>query len=153
MDELLRYKNENSSLGVRTDICVCFTIIFWNLYIRCKVFENRAQKAKEKQRESQDYAIHSDDMQKLYPRCNLYQIPFESASCCICLHDFSAQRIGRIVPCVHAFHEECIDSWILCENECPICMRSLPEHRRRLSTITSLADNQQITPRGSYSIR
>ena len=131
-------------------IYVCASLAFFGIclyVVRC--LRNQAQKAKEKQRESQDYAIHSDDMQKLYPRCNLYQIPFESASCCICLHDFSAQRIGRIVPCVHAFHEECIDSWILCENECPICMRSLPEHRRRLSTITSLADNQQITPRGS----
>jgi len=41
--------------------------------------------------------------------------------CSICLDEFNGEI--SLLPCLHYFHEECIDSWLEKSNqyECPIC--------------------------------
>ncbi|GME95768.1 unnamed protein product [Ambrosiozyma monospora] len=41
--------------------------------------------------------------------------------CPICLLDYEEEDTGRSLLCTHKFHRECIDEWLLNENNCPIC--------------------------------
>ncbi|XBI88621.1 hypothetical protein VPH35_026567 [Triticum aestivum] len=52
-----------------------------------------------------------------------------SGGCCpICLQEFEAgrEREGRRLPaCSHAFHLECIRSWLLRKPDCPMCRHAV----------------------------
>jgi hypothetical protein len=49
--------------------------------------------------------------------------PFD---CAVCLCEFEADDQLRLLPkCSHAFHLECIDTWLLSHSTCPLCRRSL----------------------------
>ncbi|XP_020585583.1 RING-H2 finger protein ATL13-like [Phalaenopsis equestris] len=49
--------------------------------------------------------------------------PFD---CAVCLSEFEPQDKLRLLPkCSHAFHIECIDTWLLSHSTCPLCRRSL----------------------------
>jgi hypothetical protein len=46
--------------------------------------------------------------------------------CAVCLCEFSPDDQLRLLPkCSHAFHLECIDTWLLSHSTCPLCRRSL----------------------------
>ncbi|KAJ4958503.1 hypothetical protein NE237_025614 [Protea cynaroides] len=49
--------------------------------------------------------------------------PFD---CAVCLCEFEADDKLRLLPkCSHAFHMECIDTWLLSHSTCPLCRGSL----------------------------
>ncbi|XP_038985045.1 RING-H2 finger protein ATL13-like [Phoenix dactylifera] len=49
--------------------------------------------------------------------------PFD---CAVCLCEFKADDKLRLLPkCSHAFHLDCIDTWLLCHSTCPLCRRNL----------------------------
>ncbi|RWV94319.1 hypothetical protein GW17_00043146 [Ensete ventricosum] len=49
--------------------------------------------------------------------------PFD---CAVCLCEFEADDKLRLLPkCSHAFHLDCIDTWLLSHSTCPLCRRSL----------------------------
>lgn len=46
----------------------------------------------------------------------------EPFDCAVCLCEFSDQDGLRLLPlCGHAFHIECIDTWLLSNSTCPLC--------------------------------
>lgn len=50
----------------------------------------------------------------------------DSADCAVCLTEFGDEDRLRLLPkCKHAFHIECIDTWLLSNSTCPLCRRSL----------------------------
>jgi len=50
----------------------------------------------------------------------------DSADCAVCLNEFGEEDRLRLLPkCKHAFHLECIDTWLLSNSTCPLCRRSL----------------------------
>jgi hypothetical protein len=50
----------------------------------------------------------------------------DSADCAVCLTEFGDEDRLRLLPkCKHAFHLECIDTWLLSNSTCPLCRRSL----------------------------
>lgn len=50
----------------------------------------------------------------------------DSADCAVCLNEFANEDKLRLLPkCKHAFHMECIDTWLLSNSTCPLCRRSL----------------------------
>eukprot|EP00250_Pteridium_aquilinum_P012086 c20501_g1_i1 orf=58-1488(+) len=50
----------------------------------------------------------------------------EGADCAVCLCEFEAEDRLRLLPkCSHAFHMDCIDTWLLSHSTCPLCRRSL----------------------------
>ena len=50
----------------------------------------------------------------------------DSADCAVCLTEFAEDDRLRLLPkCKHAFHLECIDTWLLSNSTCPLCRRSL----------------------------
>ncbi|XP_010278036.1 PREDICTED: RING-H2 finger protein ATL13-like [Nelumbo nucifera] len=49
--------------------------------------------------------------------------PFD---CAVCLCEFEAEDKLRLLPkCSHAFHMECIDTWLLSHSTCPLCRGNL----------------------------
>lgn len=53
----------------------------------------------------------------------------EGSDCAICLHEFQAEDKLRLLPkCSHAFHLECIDTWLLSHSTCPLCRESLLQY-------------------------
>lgn len=46
--------------------------------------------------------------------------------CAVCLCEFEPEDKLRLLPkCSHAFHMECIDTWLLSHSTCPLCRASL----------------------------
>eukprot|EP00475_Leptophrys_vorax_P010072 TRINITY_DN16739_c0_g1_i1.p1 TRINITY_DN16739_c0_g1~~TRINITY_DN16739_c0_g1_i1.p1 ORF type:complete len:600 (-),score=142.82 TRINITY_DN16739_c0_g1_i1:1419-3218(-) len=46
---------------------------------------------------------------------------FLSDSCMICRDDFQVNDELRMLPCLHAFHQDCVDRWLDSNLTCPIC--------------------------------
>ena len=42
--------------------------------------------------------------------------------CAICMCDFVISDTLRILPCMHSYHKECIDDWLMRSFTCPSCM-------------------------------
>ncbi|GMP33704.1 hypothetical protein CsSME_00006907 [Camellia sinensis var. sinensis] len=50
----------------------------------------------------------------------------EPFDCAVCLCEFSDQDRLRLLPiCSHAFHINCIDTWLLSNSTCPLCRGTL----------------------------
>ncbi|XP_047308949.1 RING-H2 finger protein ATL47-like [Impatiens glandulifera] len=50
----------------------------------------------------------------------------ESFDCAVCLCEFSEHDKLRLLPlCSHAFHVDCIDTWLLSNSTCPLCRGTL----------------------------
>eukprot|EP00249_Psilotum_nudum_P036947 c9107_g1_i1 orf=649-2298(+) len=50
----------------------------------------------------------------------------ETNDCAVCLCEFQPDDKLRLLPaCSHAFHLECIDTWLFCHSSCPLCRRSI----------------------------
>lgn len=47
-----------------------------------------------------------------------------ATECAVCLGAFDAAELLRVLPpCRHAFHAECVDTWLLAHSTCPVCRR------------------------------
>ncbi|KAJ4777644.1 Ring-h2 finger protein atl1 [Rhynchospora pubera] len=47
---------------------------------------------------------------------------FSTILCTICLNEFRAEEKLRLLPnCSHAFHIDCIDTWLQSNTNCPLC--------------------------------
>jgi hypothetical protein len=54
--------------------------------------------------------------------------------CAVCLQDFdaNAKETLRVMPsCSHAFHPDCIFSWLRVKAVCPLCRRALPTQQHK----------------------
>jgi hypothetical protein len=50
----------------------------------------------------------------------------DGADCAVCLSEFGeADRLRLLPKCKHAFHHDCIDTWLLANSTCPLCRQSL----------------------------
>lgn len=41
--------------------------------------------------------------------------------CTICLSLFEIENDVRRLPCMHLFHMDCVDQWLVTNKHCPIC--------------------------------
>lgn len=49
----------------------------------------------------------------------------DARQCSICLEDFESGDKRRILPCLHGFHEACVDRWLSSNGTCPVCKHSI----------------------------
>jgi hypothetical protein len=56
---------------------------------------------------------------------NVSETDEENKSCCICWCEFEDQEKIRFLPCLHRFHVECIDLWLVKHITCPYCKKDL----------------------------
>eukprot|EP00986_Skeletonema_menzelii_P009753 scaffold4522_cov141-Skeletonema_menzelii.AAC.12 len=51
----------------------------------------------------------------------LEELPEVQRTCNICLEDFERGERRKCLPCLHGFHEKCIDQWLGLNGVCPVC--------------------------------
>ncbi|KAL1921680.1 uncharacterized protein VTP21DRAFT_10322 [Calcarisporiella thermophila] len=57
-------------------------------------------------------------------------------ACSICLNEFGANTLIRLLPCRHGFHSECVDSWLLEEDAlCPVCKQECHPDINQVDTV------------------
>ncbi|CAF1718470.1 unnamed protein product [Brassica oleracea var. botrytis] len=74
--------------------------------------------------------------------------PFD---CPVCLCEFEADDKLRLLPkCSHAFHVDCIDTWLLSHSTCPLCRSNLllsdfsPHHSPYLLVLESASGRDMV---------
>jgi Ring finger domain len=48
-------------------------------------------------------------------------------ACAICIGDYKHGEKLRTLPCMHKYHMECVDKWLVKKSECPMCKYDLLE--------------------------
>jgi hypothetical protein len=64
------------------------------------------------------------ESQTLYPPPILPILPTDKSTdltCACCISDYEPQEVIRELPCLHWFHQDCIDEWLKAKPSCPIC--------------------------------
>uniref|UniRef100_UPI00358DFCD9 RING finger protein 44-like isoform X2 n=1 Tax=Myxine glutinosa TaxID=7769 RepID=UPI00358DFCD9 len=54
----------------------------------------------------------------------------EQSLCVVCMFDFEARQLLRLLPCSHEFHAKCVDKWLRTNRTCPICRADASEIHR-----------------------
>jgi len=52
-------------------------------------------------------------------------LPVEKNSCTICLNEFKQGETIKTLPCLHIYHNTCIDEWMHVSRTCPVCKTSI----------------------------
>jgi len=52
-------------------------------------------------------------------------LPGNQTTCPVCLCEFEKGEKLKSLPCVHYYHEECIDRWLMVGHACPVCKDSV----------------------------
>ncbi|XP_057787169.1 RING-H2 finger protein ATL43-like [Salvia miltiorrhiza] len=69
----------------------------------------------------------------------------DGLECAVCLNKFEAEEVLRLLPkCKHAFHVECVDTWLEAHSTCPLCRYRVDPEDVLLVDTSALA-----TPRAS----
>ncbi|GMY36653.1 Ubiquitin--protein ligase [Fagus crenata] len=48
--------------------------------------------------------------------------------CIICLEEWENGDLAYQLPCVHVYHNDCIDRWLEDNQSCPVCRYSMPSY-------------------------
>ncbi|GKV00365.1 hypothetical protein SLEP1_g13060 [Rubroshorea leprosula] len=72
----------------------------------------------------------------------------DGLECAVCLNKFEPTEVLRLLPkCKHAFHVECVDTWLDAHSTCPLCRyRVDPEDILLIGDTHVLHENEQIPP-------
>ncbi|CAN0926634.1 Putative RING-H2 finger protein ATL53 [Linum grandiflorum] len=72
------------------------------------------------------------------------------STCPVCLSDFNEGEPVRSLPvCSHVFHVACIDRWLLCHTNCPVCRaNALP-----VSHVALTVPNMLTREQGSRAVQ
>ncbi|KAG6413126.1 hypothetical protein SASPL_125827 [Salvia splendens] len=102
-------------------ISAVFTIIFVLLYVqRCKT-------ASVSQAAIPLARVDSGVNRKVIQQLPLFRFASlrgqkDGLECAVCLTRFEAEEVLRLLPkCKHAFHVECVDTWLDQHSTCPLC--------------------------------
>ncbi|XP_018617924.2 RING finger protein 215 isoform X1 [Scleropages formosus] len=57
----------------------------------------------------------------------------DADNCAVCLEQFYNNQCLRVLPCMHEFHRDCVDPWLLLQQTCPLCKRSILGNLRKES--------------------
>lgn len=77
----------------------------------------------------------------------------EGTECSVCLSEFKEDENLRLLPkCSHAFHLQCIDTWLKSHSSCPLCRVNIllpslafEEDSRGENRAASAAENEEDT--------
>lgn len=71
----------------------------------------------------QEAGVRRGSDQSLINRLPSYKITDggKELSCSICLDALNAGDTARILPCLHQFHKDCVDTWLSDTSLCPVC--------------------------------
>lgn len=75
--------------------------------------------------------VGSSQVSRRIPRADQWGLPFFTCEtnskflsefCVICHEQFALGETLRLLPCLHPFHQICVDKWLENSAECPICL-------------------------------
>ncbi|CAJ0920111.1 unnamed protein product, partial [Mesorhabditis belari] len=66
---------------------------------------------------------------------DMFTQDMKDAECAICMVDFEPGDCIRYLPCMHCFHQQCVDDWLLRSFTCPSCLA--PVDSTLLSSLTA----------------
>ncbi|XP_004529300.1 uncharacterized protein LOC101456949 [Ceratitis capitata] len=61
----------------------------------------------------------------------------DAEKCAICLSLFEIENDVRRLPCMHLFHTDCVDQWLVTNKHCPICRVDIETHLTKDATTSS----------------
>lgn len=73
----------------------------------------------------------------------------DDVECSICFTDYSRHPSTKMI-CGHLFHKQCIDTWTLCKNSCPLCRNRLYSEECLEHTLLLVDTEQWMTIRGGF---
>ncbi|XP_060207394.1 E3 ubiquitin-protein ligase ATL4-like [Lycium barbarum] len=74
--------------------------------------------------------------------------------CAVCLSKFEPHDKLRLLPlCCHAFHSECIDTWLVTNQTCPLCRFNVNPNDTDILSKVLATDSRTIATRSSGSFR
>jgi hypothetical protein len=53
-------------------------------------------------------------------------------SCCICMSELESGEVVKRLPCLHLFHQACIDKWLSMSQLCPIDQKPIADGLRAM---------------------
>ncbi|CAD7965849.1 unnamed protein product [Amoebophrya sp. A25] len=56
----------------------------------------------------------------------------DEPNCAVCLAEFVPGELCRTLPCGHEFHQTCIDTWLLKNRKCPLCLQDITVEKREV---------------------
>ncbi|CAK0867007.1 unnamed protein product [Prorocentrum cordatum] len=71
----------------------------------------------------------------------------EPEPCVVCREPMLPQERCRRLPCLHLFHEECIDRWVRVKPTCPLDNMRLEDMLAAQTSVTSGGDGRGAEPR------
>ncbi|XP_076023522.1 RING finger protein 215 isoform X2 [Genypterus blacodes] len=69
-------------------------------------------------------SLKTKTYRKPKPWCDTAQL-IEMDNCAVCLEPFNNNQCLRVLPCLHEYHRDCVDPWLLLHHTCPLCKRSI----------------------------
>ena len=61
-------------------------------------------------------------LNKRFPLVSMSDFPNVDNTCLICREEI---RVGRLMPCGHIFHDECVKPWLISQGTCPTCLKDV----------------------------
>mmetsp|Transcript_42459 Transcript_42459/g.76295 ORF Transcript_42459/g.76295 Transcript_42459/m.76295 type:complete len:352 (+) Transcript_42459:103-1158(+) len=58
----------------------------------------------------------------------------DNSKCMVCMEHFEQGEALRSLPCLHRYHQSCIDEWLMRSPECPICKHDITVMPQPLQT-------------------
>jgi len=105
-----------SGLVLAEGIC-SFTILFGDSLIAFGSFR-RKERLREQSRKWGDGKLPKPEVERFQFRDSQLEV----TACTICLGDFTPEEeVGRLLPCGHEFHAQCLDKWLDLHKQMPWC--------------------------------
>lgn len=101
-----------------------------NLYER----NHRSHVSNESEQLSQEHSNRVKSLLSQIPAMG-YRKEMGETECAICMGELDAGERVRYLPCMHLFHVECVDDWLVRSFNCPSCLE--PVDSTMLSSFTA----------------
>ncbi|KAF3333089.1 E3 ubiquitin-protein ligase ATL6-like protein [Carex littledalei] len=129
--------NDNDSLYNLIGIIIDFICVFFFLWCISKCCSPQR---------GLDAAVLETFPIMVYSEVKEHQIGKGSVECAVCLCEFQDDENIRLLPkCIHMFHPDCIDEWLLSHVTCPLCRCILTPNLNQQSEQTEGVESSSLT--------
>lgn len=136
---------EDNPFNINTHLIIPFSILVGLCFIIMIVY--MVYKCAREQRRLRRHRLPKKLLKKIPTIKFGKSQPYET--CAICLEDYVEGEKLRVLPCAHAYHCQCIDTWLTKNRRvCPICKRKVfirgesRNTRRRNNLSDSMSDSE-----------
>uniref|UniRef100_A0A336LLP0 CSON001327 protein n=1 Tax=Culicoides sonorensis TaxID=179676 RepID=A0A336LLP0_CULSO len=68
----------------------------------------------------------------------------DQTSCVVCMCDFEARQLLRVLPCSHEYHAKCVDKWLRSNRTCPICRGNASDYFDTAAVATPAVSSETL---------